>query len=288
MNRIKIKSYAKVNLTLEIVGVEGAYHLLDSLVASIDLFDLIDIKKRKDTQNFVMMHGMNSETIPLEQNNAKKAADAFCREFGVNGVDITVYKNIPIGGGLGGSSADIVGVLNGMAKLYDINDFDRLKRLADSLGSDTGYMLTGGFARMQGRGERVQKLETDAKLYALLLCPSSSVSVGACYRGYDELKRAYTNGETTEKCIQALMQQDVNAVGRYLTNALFEPASRLCEGVKSAYLEAQGFSPLGVMMSGSGSCVFAIFETRELCEWAKSRYKGEHQAYVVETIIPKW
>jgi 4-diphosphocytidyl-2-C-methyl-D-erythritol kinase len=47
MNTVKIKSYAKVNLTLEIVGVEGGYHLLDSLVASVDLFDLIVLKKKK-------------------------------------------------------------------------------------------------------------------------------------------------------------------------------------------------------------------------------------------------
>ncbi len=287
MNGLKIKSYAKVNLTLEIVGEEGGYHLLDSLVASVDLFDLIELKKRKDTQNTVKMRGMGSENIPPEKNNAKKAADAFCQAFGVNGVDITVYKNIPIGAGLGGSSADIVGVINGMAKLYGITDFSALKALADSLGSDTGYMLTGGFARMQGRGEKVTKIDTDATLHFLLLCPNTSVTAGACYKEYDREKPENKCSSQTEECISALLQKNANEVGRYLMNDLFEPATRLCEDVKAAYLQAQSFSPSGVVMTGSGSGVLAMFESRELCEWAKSRYKGEYAAYVVKTVIPE-
>ena len=62
---VKIKSYAKINLTLEILGVEGGYHLLDSLVASVDIFDLIVLKKRKDKLSRVIMKGMDSESIPL-------------------------------------------------------------------------------------------------------------------------------------------------------------------------------------------------------------------------------
>ena len=88
MNTLKINSYAKVNLTLEITGVENGYHMLDSLVASIDLFDRIVLKKRKDTLSSVRMVGMGSESIPPEKNNALKAAEAFSEKFGVNGADI--------------------------------------------------------------------------------------------------------------------------------------------------------------------------------------------------------
>ena len=77
MNTVKIKSYAKINLTLEVKGVEGNYHLIDSLVASVDLFDYIVIKKRKGGLSFVTMKGMGSESIPPEKNNALKAAEAF-------------------------------------------------------------------------------------------------------------------------------------------------------------------------------------------------------------------
>ena len=263
--------------------------MLDSFVANIDLFDLLVIKKRKGALSFVTMKGMGSEGIPPEKNNALKAAEAFSATFGTDGVDVTVYKNIPIGGGLGGSSADVVGVLNGMAALYGITDRARLKELADSLGSDTGYMLDGGFARMQGRGEKVTRLAWTNKLHFLLICPSSSVSAGDCYRAYDNQPRTLEyRGCQTEICIDLLRKNDLNEGGRYLMNDLFRAAYSLNEDVGKAYEEAQSFSPLGVTMSGSGSCVFAMFETRELCEWAKSRYKGKFRTYVVETVLPDY
>ena len=70
MNSVKIKAYAKVNLTLEIVGVKDGYHMLDSLVASVDLYDLVALKKRKDKLCSVQMRGLGSESIPPENNNA--------------------------------------------------------------------------------------------------------------------------------------------------------------------------------------------------------------------------
>jgi len=293
MHSIKIKSYAKVNLTLEIVGEQDGYHLLDSLVASVNLYDLLVIKKRKDKLSRVTMHGLGSESIAPENNNALKAAEAFSAEFGVNGVDVTVYKNIPIGAGLGGSSADIVGVLNGMARLYGVEDRAALKTLADRLGSDTGYMLNGGFARMQGRGEIVTPIDTAAKLYFLLLCPSTSVSAGACYRAYDESikngdKKEKNTEKYTENAIANLREKNAEGVGRYLMNDLFAPAASLNLDVQEANEAARSFSPLGAVMTGSGSCVLAMFETKELCDWAKSRYKGKCRAYVAETVTPDY
>ena len=298
MHTVRIKSYAKINLTLNIVGEENGYHLLDSLVASVDIFDLIVLRKRKDKLSSVIMHGMGSESIPPEKNNALKAAEAFSEKFGVNGADITVYKNIPIGAGLGGSSADISGVINGMAKLYGVTDRAAMKTLADTLGSDTGYMLTGGFARMQGRGEQVTLLSTDEKLHLLLVCPSSSVSAGACYREYDRLRAEQGNKADentqeitqnhTEKCIAALLENNQNEVGRYLMNDLYMPAANLNPDVKTAWEEINAFSPFGTVMTGSGSCVIGIFETKELCEWAKSRYRGKFRVYVAQTLTPDY
>lgn len=286
MKTVKIKSYAKVNLTLEIVGISGEYHLLDSLVASVDLYDLIVLKKRKDKLSSVTMRGLGSESIHPESNNALKAAEAFSERFGVNGADITVYKNIPMGAGLGGSSADASGVLSGMAKLYDVTDAAAIGALADSLGSDTKYMLDGGFARMQGRGTEIERLDISERLYFLALFPSTGVPSGACYREYDGMRSAHTDGSATAACIEALRVKDINGVGRCLTNALYLPAARLNGAVQRAYEEALSFSPLGVVMTGSGSCVLALFETKELCEWAKSRYRGKCRAAVLSTILP--
>ena len=82
MNTVRINAYAKVNLTLEIVGEKDGYHLLDSLVASVDIADSLVISKRKDALSTVIMHGLGSESIPPEKNNAWKAAEAFSKAFG--------------------------------------------------------------------------------------------------------------------------------------------------------------------------------------------------------------
>jgi 4-diphosphocytidyl-2C-methyl-D-erythritol kinase len=287
MKKVKIKAYAKVNLTLEITGVENGYHTLDSLVASVDLYDLIVLKSRKDNLSSVTMHGQGSESIPPEKNNALKAAELFSQRFHTHGADITVFKNIPIGGGLGGSSADIGGVLNGMAKLYGIEDREALGEIADELGSDARYMLDGGFQRMQGRGTKLEKLEIKTPIFMLLFCPQSSVSAGACYQEYDRLamqQGGFSTGEKTEKAINAFMQGNLNEGCRYLTNDLYAPASALNEDVKKAFCDAASFAPTGVVMTGSGSAVLAIFENKELCDWAKSRYKGAFKTYVVKTV----
>ena len=112
-----VKSYAKVNLALNVTGCAGGYHLLDSVVASVDICDTVRAKPRKDALVNVYMRGMGSEGIPPEGNNAVRAAEAFVRAFGTKGADIQIDKDIPIGAGLGGSSADAAGVLNALAKV---------------------------------------------------------------------------------------------------------------------------------------------------------------------------
>lgn len=283
--KVKIKAYAKINLTLEITGVEQGYHTLDSLVASVDLYDLIVLKSRKDNLSSVVMHGQGSESIPPEQNNALKAAQLFSSRFHTNGADITVFKNIPIGAGLGGSSADIGGVLNGMAKLYGIEDKEAVALIADELGSDARYMLDGGYKRMRGRGTELQETKIETPLYMLLFCPKTSVSAGGCYREFDEQNTPFSTGENTEKCIAAFERGEINEGCRYLTNDLYEPASRLNPDVRKAFCDGASFAPTGVVMTGSGSCVLAIFETKELCDWAKSRYRGDCKTCVVKTVF---
>ncbi len=284
MAKVKERAYAKLNLTLDLLGVSGGYHMLDSLVTTVDLYDIVTLKSRKDKLVTVKMHGLSSELISLENNNAYKAAKAFIEQFQTNGVDITVQKNIPIGAGMGGSSTDAAAVLRGMAKLYSVKDSGALKRIADALGSDTGYLLTGGFARMQGRGERVQSLVICPNLYYLLILPNSGVSTAECYRKSDELPAL---PPVTEEVIRLLSSGDTEGAGKLFSNGLYPAAALLNGEVKVALEEAQSFSPTGAAMTGSGSCVFACFPTVELCQWAKSRYRGKSETLIVKSINNK-
>ena len=277
-----VKSYAKLNLTLDIKGTDGGYHMLDSLVATIDLFDTIHLRKRKDRLVTVEMHGRGSEGLPYDSNNAVIAAKRYVDKFDCRGVDITINKNIPIGAGLGGSSADAAGVLRGMSRLYGFGSERELKELADSLGSDSGYLLTGGFARLHGRGDIIEKLEYHHRLHFLLLVPKEGVSTPQCFATYDKLSVIPAN--TTQSAVEALSKNDVHALGRAMNNDLYAPAALINPDVRRACEELLEFSPLGVTVTGAGSAVFALFENAEFCTWAQSRYRGNFECLHVKSV----
>lgn len=285
MQSAKVLSYAKLNLTLDIVGAENGYHMLDSFVCSVDIHDTIIAKKRSDDFISVYMRGLGSDSIPPEQNNAVKAGEKFVSAFGTKGADITILKDIPMGAGLGGSSADAAGVINALAKLYGVTDKPALKELADSLGSDTGYMLTGGFARMRGRGERVEFFKEKSELYFLLILPKTGVSTPLCYKRFDEAALSYP--QKTEDFISAFGDGDIKRMGALIKNDLSFPAADINKDVATALNEAASFSPLGYGVSGSGSGVFAMFENEEFCRWAKSRYKGKFKTRIVKSFSPE-
>lgn len=281
MNTVRLNAYAKLNLTLDITGTEGGYHTLDSLVTTVDLSDRVVVKKRKDSLVNVRMHGMGSEQILPEENNAVRAAEAFVSRFQTGGADITIYKNIPIGAGLGGSSADAAGAIKALAKLYAITDMVALKALADGFGSDTGYLLTGGFARMRGRGTEIDFLGELPKIWFLLLCPKSGVSTADCYRAFDETGKTFE--PRTEKALELLRGGNLEWAARLFGNHLTEAATGLNGDVETALKEARSFSPLAAGMTGSGSAAYAAFDSEELCRWAKSRYRGKFRAYCVKS-----
>ncbi len=281
MNTVRLNAYAKLNLTLDVTGTEGGYHTVDSLVTTVDLFDRIVAKKRKDGAIRLFMHGMGSEAIPPEENHAQAAAERYVVAFGTTGADITVYKNIPIGAGLGGSSADAAGALLAMNGLYGAAK--NLKPLADECGSDTGYLLRGGFARMRGRGEDIEPLGVPPELYFLLFLPKNGVSTAQCYRESDGYEKG---APRTERALALLRGGNPEWAAKLFSNDLYPAACSLEPDVKEAYRCAREFSPWGASMTGSGSAVFAAFGTRELCEWAKSRYRGGMRTMIVRTISP--
>lgn len=285
MQSAKVLSYAKLNLTLDVVGAKDGYHMLDSFVCSIDIHDTVIAKKRSDNLISVYMRGLGSDNIPPEQNNAVKAGEKFVSVFGTKGADITILKDIPMGAGLGGSSADAAGVINALAKLYGIDDKPALKNLADSLGSDTGYMLTGGFARMRGRGEEVEFFKENPELYFLLILPKTGVSTPLCYKRFDEAALVYP--PKTEEFVSAFKDGDIVKMGACVKNDLASPAADLNRDVETALKEAASFSPFGCGVSGSGSGVFAMFENEEFCRWAKSRYKGKFKTRIVKSFSPE-
>ena len=268
MRTIRQKAYAKVNLFLDITGIEDGYHTIDTVVTTISLYDELVISKRKDDKIVFRTHGSLYSVTDSYDNNVYKAAKLFQERFATKGVDITLHKNLPVSSGLGGSSADIAGTLIGLKKLFDKNA--DVKELADALGSDSGYLLEGGFARLTGRGEIVESLDISKKLYFVIACAKGGVNTAACYKKYDELEKP-TYRPTSEEFIERLKSDSAKDDDYF--NALYPPAAEINPKVKELYEAMKALSPKGCAMSGSGSGVFAIFDSAELCEWAKEKIK---------------
>ena len=272
MKTVKERAYAKLNLFLDIVGVENGYHMLDTVVTTVDLFDVVTVTARKDKKIVLKSSGSLYSIKMLsdsQSNNAYKAAKAYMDAFSTNGVDIILNKNIPIGSGMGGSSADIAAVLKAMERLYKTGG--DIKAVADRLGSDSGYMLTGGYARLKGRGEIVEPLDINKKLYFFVITASGGVNTTECYKRYD-LCGAKPHESTADGLIARLMGNGALDENDFY-NALYAPAVEINERVEKAYEFIKSLSPIATLMSGSGSSVYGIFDSVELCQWAQSKAK---------------
>lgn len=255
MNKIKITANAKVNFTLDITGVKNGYHEIESLVASVDLSDAVTLFKRNDGLITVKMKGLG-RNIPEKSNNALIAGELFVKTFGTLGADIVIDKRIPLGGGLGGSSADAVAVLKGLAALYGISA--DLTPLANKLGSDTAYMLNGGFAVISGRGEKITPLSVNAKFYLLILSASEQILAKSAYGEYDKQGLLYE--KTTKPAVTYLTNGEndkfLNCLGNHLTGAAKWLLPETGENLKTLLK----FSAAN--MTGSGSAVYAAFVCR--------------------------
>ena len=255
MNKVKIFAPAKVNFTLDILGEEQGFHKIKSLVSTISVGDSVILKKRNDSNITITQKGIIVD-CPLEQNNAYKSAKLFMETFNTRGVDIVIKKRIPLGGGLGGSSADICAVLKGMKKLYKIEQ--DITPLANSLGSDTAYMLDGGLAVIEGRGEIVSHINASLNLHMLLLTADSSVTSGECYKEFDKIGNTFES--LTDKAVESLVNRSYQEFVSTLKNDLYIPAKTLCPEIEQNLnlLKEQG----DCFMTGSGSATVGVYKTR--------------------------
>ncbi len=254
MKKTTIKARAKINITLDVVGAEGNFHNLSTLVSTIDLHDLIVLKKRKDRRITLKNKG-RPLGIRVVENNAYKACQKFVHTFGTKGADIIITKNIPIGGGLGGSSADIAGVLNGMKELYEIKD--SVLPLANELGSDSGYLLSGGYAVLTGRGDKIEPLNIDKELYLLIITEDTPITAKASYTTFDKQGKTYK--PCTALAVKALEEGDSEKFAKVIKNDLFPASCEILPEMKENLFALKKAGADAFIMTGSGSAVYGIF-----------------------------
>jgi 4-diphosphocytidyl-2-C-methyl-D-erythritol kinase len=274
-------AYAKINLALAIRGIrEDGYHELQSVMQSIDLHDIVRVRRRGE--KVVCRCGALSGS----GNLAYQAAVLFleqCAQSG--GVEIEIEKHIPVQAGLAGGSTDAAATLRLLNQLYE-EPFDRdaLLALAGRCGADVAFCLFGGTMWTTGRGERLELLPPAPLLDLVLIKPLAGVNTREAYRRFDSLGQSGRLMRTDWE--EALTRGTTQQISELLYNDL-EPASsgmvpQILE-FKQLLLEAECY---GALMSGSGSCVFGIAQGKEhALEVADQlRKKGFINVWVTRTI----
>lgn len=276
MKKIKLTCPAKVNFTLDVGGVKNGYHEIESVVSTISLADEIILKKRKDSKITLKTKGFNMG-CPVSENNAYKSAELFIKTYKTLGVDIILNKKIPVGGGLGGSSSDISGVLLGMKKLFG-DSFD-IKPLADRLGSDSTYLLEGGLALISGRGEKVLKTYSDLKFYLIIVHSNQILSAGKVYKEFDKQNLCFP--PKSKAIRKAFIDKDSGLVIKNLKNDLYIPAKTLLPEIEYNVTTLSNFAP--TVMSGSGSAVFSLFTDKKERDKVYKQLKKLYNDKIIKT-----
>lgn len=281
---MKIKAYAKINISLDIVGKRecDGYHLLRMIMQNIDLYDEISIEKQKEGITIAC----NKNYVPTDSRNlAYKAASLFKETYNIEeGVYIDIIKNIPVSAGLAGGSTDAAAVLKLMNKIFDVNASDEeLMNIGLKLGADIPYCINGGTALCEGIGEKLTTLKPFKDKILVLVKPSFGVSTKEVYKAFN-LDRVRVHPKT-ESLIEAMGNDDLYYVANNMKNLLENVTLRKHNILIKIKEDMYRYGSVGAMMSGSGPSVFAFFDdmlkAQRCYEKMKENYK---EVFLTRTI----
>ena len=281
--KIKFKTPAKINLGLHIHGKrEDGFHELETIFQMVSLYDDVELE--------LLSSGIKLECdtpgVPTDDTNlACKAALLLRQAYQVEGkgVSIRLKKNIPFGAGLGGGSGNAAGVLMGLNRLWNLKiEREKLSKLAAELGSDVPFFLTSPCALGMGRGEQLGSLKPCAKFQVLLVFPGFPVATSWVYQN---LKLKLTKRENNISILRKnLSLSDITSLGSRLYNDLEPVVIQRFPEVQVVKDELKAWGALGVLLSGSGSTVFGIFDDPEKARVACAGLNGTWERVLVETI----
>lgn len=276
-------AYAKLNLTLDVLGKRAdGYHDLDMIMQTVTLSDTLSIRRGEGEGIQVMS---NLGYLPCDERNiAYTAASAFYKHTGCacDGLSIVMEKRIPVAAGMAGGSADGAAVLRAMNRIYETNlSFEELAKIGKEVGADVPYCVYGGTMRARGIGEQLDKLPEMPHCYILLCKPQFGMSTARVFGALDcgdILQRPDTEG-----VIQALAQKDLHKIATSLSNVLETVVAREHGEIRKLRRIMMECGALGACMSGSGSTVFGIFDSKVRAEIGYARLKKRHKdTYLVE------
>ncbi|MBR5543331.1 MAG: 4-(cytidine 5'-diphospho)-2-C-methyl-D-erythritol kinase [Oscillospiraceae bacterium] len=254
------KAYAKVNLTLDVLGLrDDGYHDLRMVMQSVSLHDSVSVRIGCGEDVATVS---NVRHIPNDDRNIViKATRAFLDATGIDcgGVYIAVEKRIPSSAGMAGGSADGAAVLRLLNELTEAGLSDeKLCEIGVGVGADIPFCLMGGTSLAEARGEVLTPLSPLAGCIFVIAKPGKGMSTKNVFAAIDS--EPVSVRPDTDGMINAVRLGNIAAVSEKLCN-VFEPvvtrqAPEILR-IKEALCEN---GALSAVMTGSGSAVFGIFE----------------------------
>ena len=283
---LEVKAYAKLNLSLDVLGKRpDGYHDMRMVMQTVNLTDAI----RLEIGTGQPLHmGSNLGFLPANESNlAAAAALRLCEATGVDagGLSIDLEKTIPVCAGLAGGSADAAAVLRGLNQLLDLGlPGERLEEIGALVGSDVPYCVRGGTALAEGRGEILTDLPSLPDCLVVLCKPAFSVSTPELFRSLDGCR--IRRRPDTAGLLAALESGDLPGVARRMYNVFEDalPARRAQEidAVKNVMIQ---HGALGASMSGTGPTVFGLVTQRDAAQGAWAALKEQYpETFLAESM----
>ncbi len=264
---MNLKSYCKVNLYLEVVNKRAdGYHNIDTLFQAVSLHDTI---RFEDADNDITID-CNIKAINNKDNILWQVIKNISPYLPPDrrGLNIILNKQVPMGAGLGGGSANAATVLLGLNQYYQLNlDDATLLKIASCLGADVPFFIKGGIARGQGIGEKLTFYKNShCPLTFLIIYPKINISTKEAYEGINFRKSVNAK---MQNLIQGLENNDLNTIAANVYNQFEHSQFKnypLLQEIKDL-LKQNGAK--AALMSGSGSSVFGLFDSNSSAAKAK-------------------
>ncbi len=278
MRNLLLKSYAKINICLNVVGKrEDGYHELDMIMLPLELHDSILFGELKNaSDHFVTIDDFSLGLF--KYNTATAAIEKMQKKYKFsNKFRITIHKVIPMQSGLGGGSSNAGTIINAVNSYLKLNlPYEELISISTGLGADIPFFITSKPARCRGIGEKIDFINVKNDYYCLIVKPAQGCSTQGVYEVSDKMDLPMGDVEIVKK---ALEEGDDDLLANSIFNALEGPAISLVPEIQVIKDKLKTAGLKIVQMSGSGSSVFALSTDKKLI---KSVAKTLEDQYLVE------
>jgi 4-diphosphocytidyl-2-C-methyl-D-erythritol kinase len=261
---------AKVNLQLSVGPRESdGYHQLVTVFQAISIFDEVTIKIAEPGYGIKLtVSGDQIHGVPTDASNiVVEAAQLIARTFEIDiDAHIDIKKFIPVAGGMAGGSADAAATIVAIDELYNLDmTREEMHDIASQLGSDVPFLLSGGTAIGQGRGDQLTAALSRGTYHWVLALSSVGLSTPAVYSECDRLRQGLEISEPqiSDALMQALLTSEPKAVGNLLVNDLQPAACSLRPALRLILDVGQEYGALGAIVSGSGPTVAFLVSDEE-------------------------